>query len=129
MQLDGVVPTAVEALDRKRGVRRVLRDIDALLQDDNDGNRTRLHKAPMPAAKATMRGQRCSSSTDDGAAESSAVFGTPGPGAYSPETRVVDKKTHFMAKFDAYSGRTLRVLPWKLGKRNLRTPGTNCFLN
>ncbi|GAB9474845.1 hypothetical protein Gpo141_00011961, partial [Globisporangium polare] len=103
---------------------RVLRGIDALLQDDASDDHTLPHKDKSSTARSALRDQRWPSGD---AAEDSAATVAPGPSAYSPKTGVVDKQTHFMALFDAYSGRTPRALPWKLGKREPRTPGPGTY--
>lgn len=118
-QLDGVRPTAIEALEQRRSALQVLRDIDALLHTDDENKAIR----PPASMRQECKGHLSSPYTTAISADANREDpNTPGPGAYDPETGIVDKNVHFMASFDAYAGRTRRSLPWKLKKRST-TPG------
>ncbi|KAF1323274.1 hypothetical protein FI667_g10662, partial [Globisporangium splendens] len=107
-KFDGVLPTAMEALKQRRSALLVLQCIDTLLRTDE---------------VATERGiEKQQSVVVHGLGDEV----TPGPGTYNPKRDAVNKKLHFVASFDAFSGRTQRTLPWELKKRH-SVPGEKDF--
>ncbi|KAF1314867.1 hypothetical protein FI667_g16410, partial [Globisporangium splendens] len=108
-KFDGVLPTAVEALKQRRSALLVLQCIDTLLRKDEVATERGIEKQQAVVARGL--GDEI----------------TPGPGTYNPKRDAVNKKLHFMASFDAFSGRTPRTLPWKL-KRRHPAPGPGSYM-